>query len=177
MYKIIYADPPWKYKAWSKKATRTADSHYKVMELEEIKALNIQSIADRDSCLFLWATAPCLPQAFEVIEAWGFSFKTVAFVWVKRNKVADSYFYGLGHWTRANAEFVLLATRGNPKRVSKGVFSICDDRIMEHSKKPDTIRRRIVELIGDVPRIELFAREKPNGWDVWGLEVECSLDL
>lgn len=175
-YSIIYADPPWKYKVWSEKATRTADSHYDIMSIDEIKSLDVQSIADENSALFLWATAPCMPQAFEVIEAWGFTFKTVAFVWVKRNKVSDSYFFGLGHWTRANAEFVLLGTRGSPKRVSKKVFSVCDDRIMEHSKKPDTIRHRIVELMGDVPRIELFARDKPIGWDAWGNEVEGGIE-
>ena len=91
--------------------------------------------------------------------------------WVKRNKKSDSWFWGLGHWTRANAEICLLVTKGKPKRISAGVHQIVDDRIMEHSKKPDTVRQRIIELMGDLPRIDLFARETAEGWDSWGNEV------
>ena len=177
-YTIIYADPPWVYSVWSKKGFgRNAESHYPTMKLSDICTLSVADIADKDSVLFLWATYPNLREAFAVIDAWGFVYKTVAFTWVKRNKKSAGFFVGLGHWTRANAEICLLATKGKPKRVSKSVRQIIDTPIERHSKKPDEIRDRIVELIGDVPRIELFAREKADGWDVFGNEVESDITL
>jgi N6-adenosine-specific RNA methylase IME4 len=118
-----------------------------------------------------------LKEGFEVIDAWGFTYKTCAFNWVKKNKKSDSWFWGLGHWTRANSEICLLATKGKPKRISKSVHQICDARIEQHSKKPDEIRDRIVELCGDLPRIELFARQPTLGWDVFGNEVISSISL
>lgn len=177
-YQIIYADPPWSYKVWSKKGTgRSAEQHYPVMEKKDIQNLPIVNFADDDCVLFLWATYPCIEEALELIKYWGFQYKTVAFTWVKRNKVADSWFWGLGHWTRSNPEICLLATRGHPKRVSRGVHSVLDDRIMTHSQKPNSARERIVELMGNIPRIELFAREKTKGWDVWGNEVKSDIEL
>ena len=147
------------------------------MKLADICALPVADLADRDCALFLWATFPNLYEAFEVIKAWDFEYKTVAFVWVKRNKKFEGWFTGLGHWTRANAEICLFATKGKPKRVSKGVRQIIDNPIERHSKKPDVARERIVELMGDVPRIELFAREKAGGWDVFGNEVNSDVIL
>jgi N6-adenosine-specific RNA methylase IME4 len=147
------------------------------MALPEICALPVADIAAEDCALFLWVTYPNLPQAFEVIKAWGFVYKTAAFTWVKRNKKSEGWFVGLGYWTRANAEVCLLATKGSPKRLSKGVRQIIDTPIERHSKKPDIARKRIVELLGDVPRIELFAREKAEGWDVFGNEVESDITL
>jgi len=100
-YNIIYADPPWSYKAWSKKGSgRSAEQHYPTMSIEAIKQLPVETIAAADCALFLWVTFPCLKEAFDVITAWGFTCKTCAFTWVKRNKKADSYFIGLDHWTR-----------------------------------------------------------------------------
>ena len=96
---------------------------------------------------------------------------------MKKNKKSDSFFWGLGYWTRSNSEICLLATKGNPKRISKSVHQVCDARIMQHSKKPDEIRNRIVQLMGDIPRIELFAREKAEGWHVWGDEVDSDINL
>lgn len=116
---------------------------------------------------------PQLPLALEVMAAWGFAFKTVAFTWVKRNRVAPSWFWGMGNWTRANAELVLLGTKGKPKRVDAGVHSVLDSPVGRHSQKPDETRDRIVRLLGDLPRIELFARGRYPGWDVWGLDVPC----
>ena len=171
-YNIIYADPPWNYKVWSAKGTgRSAEQHYSTMTIKDIQDMPIQDIADDNCILFMWVTYPLLEDSFDIIESWGFTYKTVAFTWVKRNKKSDSWFWGLGHWTRANAEICLLATKGKPKRISAGVHQIVDDRIMEHSKKPDTVRQRIIELMGDLPRIELFARETAEGWDSWGNEV------
>ena len=120
-------------------------------------------------------TFPCLREGLAVLESWGFTYKTAAFVWVKRNKKADSLFWGLGYWTRANAEVCLLATRGNPSRVSAGVHQVILSHIEEHSRKPQEARERIVRLMGDVPRIELFARTRPEGWDVWGNEVNSDI--
>jgi N6-adenosine-specific RNA methylase IME4 len=114
---------------------------------------------------------PMLPSAFKVIEAWGFTYKTVGFTWVKRNRYKDSWFWGMGNWTRANAEVCLLAIRGKPKRVSASVHSVVDSAIRSHSQKPYEVREKIVELMGDLPRIELFARDVGLGWDAWGLEV------
>ncbi len=172
-YKIIYADPPWSFKVWSDKGKgRSAENHYPIMSKKEIQTLPIQDIADDDAVLFLWVTAPCLVEGMELIEKWGFEYKTIGFTWVKRNKIADSWFWGMGYYTRANAELCLLATKGKPlERVSKSVHQIVDERIMKHSKKPDVVRDKIVELFGDIPRIELFARERVDGWDAWGNEV------
>jgi len=145
------------------------------MRLADICALPVGDIADKDCVLFLWATYPNLKEAFAVIDAWGFTYKTVAFTWVKRNKKSEGFFVGLGYWTRSNAEICLLATRGKPQRVSKSVRQVIDTPIERHSKKPDEIRSRIVDLMGDVPRIELFARVKSEGWSVFGNEVDSDI--
>ena len=177
-YAVIYADPPWAYRTYSQKGQgRSAESHYPTMSIDAIKALPVSTIAAKDCSLFLWLTFPCMREAFSVIDAWGFTYKTVAFVWVKQNRKSNSLFVGMGYWTRANAEICVLATRGHPKRVNAGVRQIILSHIEEHSKKPDEVRDRIVQLMGDVPRIELFARQSPKGWYVWGNEVESSITL
>ena len=147
------------------------------MSADDICSLPVADIAAANSVLFLWITFPNLQESFRVIKLWCFEYRTVAFVWVKRNKKAMSWFMGLGYWTRANAEICLLATRGKPKRISKSVRQIIDSPIERHSKKPDETRERIIELMGDLPRIELFARQKTDGWDVWGNEVESDIKL
>ena len=174
-YSIIYADPPWKYE--QKSLQGAAEHHYSTMPLKELKELPVSELADKDCALFLWATFPQLREALELIEAWGFQYKTVAFVWLKKNKVADSWFYGLGFWTRGNAEICLFATKGKPKRQSAGVHQFIISPVEAHSKKPDEARSKIIQLMGDLPRIELFARQSPEGWDVWGNEVESSVAL
>lgn len=175
-YSIIYADPPWQYKTYSQKGQeRSAEIHYPTMELEAIQALPVAELAADDCVLFLWTTIPLLKDCFSVIQAWGFTYKTVAFVWIKKNRKSDSLFWGMGHWTRANAELCILATKGNPKRRSAGVHQVIMTPIEEHSKKPNETRDRIIALIGDLPRIELFARQKTAGWDVWGNEVACDI--
>lgn len=174
-YQIIYADPPWHYE--QKRLQGAAEHHYPTMSIEEICSLPIAGIAARDSLLFLWATFPQLPEALRVIAAWGFKYKTVAFLWLKKNKKADSWFYGMGFWTRGNAELCLLATRGHPKRQAANIHQFIISPIEEHSKKPDIVRDRITALAGDVPRIELFARQETLGWDVWGNEVKSHIQL
>ena len=113
-YKIIYADPPWEYRVWSKKGQgRSAESHYPTMRLEDIKALPVEKLADKNCVLFMWITFPMLNEAMSVLKAWGFTYKTVGFVWVKQNKKSSSLFWGMGYWTRANAELCVIATKGN----------------------------------------------------------------
>ena len=172
-YNIIYADPPWEFKYYSEKGAekKSAQSHYSCMSLDDIKALPIKDIAEKNCVLLMWVTYPFLEKGFEVIKAWGFEYKTCGFTWVKKCKKSDGWFFGCGNWTRANAEICLLATKGKPKRVSASVRQVCDARIMEHSKKPPEIRDRIVQLCGDLPRIELFARQYAEGWDCWGNEA------
>ena len=178
-YNIIYADPPWTYKVWSKKGeNRTAQSHYNCMTKEEIQRLDVQRISADNSVLFLWVTYPCMEEGLELIRKWGFQYKTCAFSWVKLNKKSNTPFTGMGYYTRANNEICLLATKGKPlKRISKGVQQIVLSKIREHSRKPDEVRERIVQLFGDLPRVELFARQKVEGWDSWGNEVECDIEL
>lgn len=172
-YDIIYADPPWQYKVWSDKGKgRSAESHYPTMRKEDIQRLPVKEIVAENSILFLWVTAPCLIEGIELITAWGFTYKTVAFTWVKQNKKSDGIFTGMGYYTRANAEYCLLATRGKVlERKSHSVSSVVMSHIERHSKKPNEVREKIVQLLGDLPRIELFAREQANGWDCWGNEV------
>lgn len=145
-------------------------NHYKGMELENICSLPIKEIADKDCVLFLWTTYPMLREALQVIESWGFTYKSIAFQWIKINKKIGGYFYGLGRWTRGNTEPCLLATKGKPKRINNSVFQIIEEPITRHSEKPAIVREKIVELMGDLPRIELFARHKAKGWDSWGNE-------
>jgi N6-adenosine-specific RNA methylase IME4 len=173
-YSIIYADPPWQFEVWSRETGlgRSAEAHYPTMHKQEIQKLPVQSICEKNSVLLLWVTAPCLLAGIELINAWGFRYKTVAFTWVKQCKVSDNIFMGMGYYTRANAEFCLLATRGKIlERKSRSVSSVIISHVEKHSKKPDTTRKRIVELFGDLPRIELFSRDCAAGWDSWGNEV------
>ena len=147
------------------------------MGIAEIKALPVGQLAAVDCALFLWITFPCLYEVLDVLSAWGFTYKTVAFVWIKQNRKSNSLFWGMGYWTRANAEFCILATKGRPRRKSAGVHQVILSHVEQHSKKPDEARDRIVALMGDLPRIELFARQQSPGWDVWGNEVESSITL
>lgn len=176
-YSVIYADPPWSYKDKALAGKRGAACKYKTMEGEALRQLPINQITEKDCVLFIWVTMPKLNEVFPLIESWGFEYKTVAFTWVKRNKKSSSWFWGMGRWTRANAEVCLLATKGNPKRISAAVHSVVDEPIGIHSQKPNEVRTRIVQLMGDLSRIELFAREKTDGWDVWGNEVQSDIVL
>jgi site-specific DNA-methyltransferase (adenine-specific) len=174
-YQIIYADPPWDYDDKSKSHGGGAESHYSCMSIEEICALRVPS-AD-DSVLFLWTTFPQLEEAFKVVRAWGFTYKTGAFTWVKTNKDGSIYM-GMGRHTRANAEICLLAKKGKGlPRVSAGIYNTQLHKRGRHSQKPDKFREDIVRLYGDATRLEMFARTKTPGWDVWGNEVQSDIDL
>ena len=175
-YQIIYADPPWQFKNYNDKtATNFVGNHYKIMNTQDICNLPINKIADDNCILFIWGTFPRLPDCLKVIEAWGFTYKTLAFNWYKKNKRVDSLFFGMGYWTRSNSEYCFLATKGKPKRQNTGVFQVVEYPRMEHSKKPPIIRDKIVELMGDVSRIELFARQRVEGWDAWGNEIDTEI--
>lgn len=178
-FQVIYADPPWTFEVYSGKGkSRSAEEHYDTMDLESIKALPIGNLSDDNCALFLWAVMPQLPEALEVIHAWGFEFKTVAFVWVKTtekskliNLNGDGLHWGMGYWTRANTEVVLFATKGAPKRVAMDVHQVVVAPVAAHSRKPDKVQQRIEELLGVPSRethLELFARRPTRGWMVWG---------
>lgn len=168
-YNIIYADPPWRYK--NKNCNGYCEKHYQTMQIEDICELPIKNISNKDCILFLWCTYPQIKEGLKLIDAWGFKYKTVGFQWVKQNKTGNGFFFGLGNWTRGNTECCLIATKGKPKRVSNSVSQLIISPIKRHSEKPSETRDKIVELVGNVPRIELFARENVVGWDCWGNEV------
>ena len=173
-YDIIYCDPPWQFLTWSNKGKdRSAEKHYATMAKYDIQKLPVSNISAKNSVLFLWATAPCLIEALELIKAWGFTYKTVGFTWIKQCKKSNKLFTGMGYYTRANAEFCLLATKGKIlERKSHSVSQVIVSHIEEHSKKPAEVRDRITKLFGnDLKKIELFARQYADGWDCWGNEV------
>lgn len=173
-FSIIYADPPWDYRNGGNGSAR---SHYPLMPLPEICALPVHNLAAPDCALFLWVTFPVLEDAFHVIRAWGFEYRTAAFVWVKPNKAGPGWAVGCGYWTRANAEVCLLALKGKPAHMANNVRQIIAEPRREHSRKPDETRERIVQLMGNLPRVELFARQPTPGWEVWGNEVEKTVTL
>lgn len=169
-YNILYVDPPWSYNDQGCQGTMA--NHYKGMKLKDIKNLSVNQIADENCILFLWATYPMLQEALEVIRAWGFVYKSIAFQWIKMNKIKKTPFYGLGRWTRGNTEPCLLATKGKPKRISASVFQLIFAPRRKHSQKPDIARDKIIQLVGNLPRIELFATKNTNGWDSIGYEID-----
>lgn len=176
-YQLIYADPPWNFKTRSPKGEgRSAKKHYKdgkAMSIDEIKRLPVGDISEDNSVLLMWVTDPFLEKGFEVIKSWGFQYKTVGFYWAKQCAKSEAWAIGNGYYTRANPEQCLLATKGDGlKRLDKSVRKLIVSKIREHSRKPDEAYERIEKLFGDVSRIELFARHKWDGWDVWGNEVD-----
>lgn len=176
-YEVIYADPPWSYRqsGSTKNIRGMAKQHYNTMSTEEICKLPVRNLGTDSAILFMWATFPNIGEALKVMEAWGFEYKTAAFVWVKENKRSASLFWGMGAYTRANAEVCLLGvskeTKASQQVKNHGIHQIIMSPIERHSKKPDCTRDRIKELLGDVSCIELFAREYKPGWDCWGNEV------
>lgn len=170
-YQIIYADPPWHYRDRAEAGRRGAGHKYPLLSDRDVAALPVREICAADAMLFLWVTWPKLHEVLPVIDAWGFSYRTVAFVWVKRTRISGALAWGMGSWTRANTEPCLLATRGRPKRLSASVHQVVEAPLARHSEKPAVVRERIVQLAGDLSRIELFARQDVPGWDVWGNDV------
>lgn len=176
-YNVIYADPPWEYrdKRTGHKISGGATSHYSTMNYEQLCEMKdtIQKISADDCLLFMWATFPNIQVTLDLIREWGFKYKTLGFSWIKTNKNNGEPFFGIGYYTKSNCEVCLLAIKGKPSNLKKSnyVSSCVISQRREHSRKPDEIRDRITQLVGDVPRIELFARQYAEGWDCWGNEV------
>lgn len=172
-YNIIYADPPWKYNDRLNLQNEGAAVHYNTMTHEDLCNLPINNIADKDCVLFMWVTMPMMREGLKLIEAWGFEYKTCAFAWEKLNPKSKTPFKGIGRWVMGNVELCLLATKGKPyKWRNTGVFQLVRSIRREHSRKPDEVPERILQLMGNLPRIELFCREQREGWDVWGNQVD-----
>jgi site-specific DNA-methyltransferase (adenine-specific) len=177
-YQVIYADPPWSYSravqhgavGKRKAGWHELEEKYSTMCLRAIKELPVSGIADDNSILFLWVTFPHLKDGLDVLKAWGFQYKTLGFSWIKLYRNGTPKF-GIGYYTKSNCEVCLLGTKGKAPKVSDKVSSCIISQIEKHSKKPDEARKRIVQFCGDVPRIELFARQRTPGWDVWGNEI------
>lgn len=177
----IICDPPWSFKSWSDKGKNRApdamvrqkglaERHYATMGLGDIAALPVGDLAASNCALFLWAIDCMLPEAFKIGSAWGFTFKTVAFTWVK-TKAGGGHHIGLGYWTRGNPEQCLLFTRGAPRRKSAAVRQLIESPRREHSRKPDEAAERIEQLVAG-PYLELFARQMRPGWMVWGNQLD-----
>lgn len=195
-YSIIYADPAWSYndrvytgRKDGKNFYSLEEYHYPTMSVKEICELPIKEMTDDNCILFMWATFPNLKEALQVIEAWGFEYKTLGFSWIKTNQRQNlnqstffptdtiDTFFGIGHYTKSNCEVCLIGTKGRPEIVSNSVSSVVIAPRGKHSKKPNEVREKIVELCGDKPRVELFARQNHKGWDAWGNEILNSITL
>lgn len=178
------ADPPWSFRLWKNKKTRTADAYYSLLDDAEIGELfSTDTIAPGplrdvrfadDAACFLWVVSSKLPEGIATLETWGFNYKTIAFSWLKTTKDGRPAF-GMGSYTRQNVELCLLGTRGHPKRISKSVRQSILSPRREHSRKPDE-QYALIEELFDGPYLELFARHKREGWDVWGLEAPDQAD-
>jgi N6-adenosine-specific RNA methylase IME4 len=178
-YDIIYADPPWQFsnKNTGGNLKSGACAKYPTMPLNDICNLPIKNITANDCILFMWWVASMPEEALEVVKSWGFTIKTMTgFTWVKKTK-NGKLFFGMGFWTRQGVENCLIAVKGKPKRINAAVRSVIECEIEKHSKKPDVVRSKITELMGDKLRLELFARQKSDGWDVWGNEIKNDIIL
>lgn len=169
-FDMIMADPPWLYQLRSEKGEEKApQAQYACMTLDEIAALPVSALAADDSVLCLWATNPLLRDAFRIVDAWGFQFKTAGH-WMKTTKNGKLNF-GTGYILRCAGEPFLIATRGAPK-TTKSTRSVIMGRIREHSRKPEEAFAAAEQLMPDARRIEVFSRQKRPGWSTWGDEVE-----
>jgi N6-adenosine-specific RNA methylase IME4 len=173
-YRVALADPPWPFSTYSRKGKgRSQEAYYDTLEVSAIAALPVREMMADDSVLFLWVPKPLLLRASEVIEGWGFQYRTAAFTWVKLTKSSNGtaditkmrFHFGLGFWTRSNPEQCLLATRGKPHRLNADVPELIIAPAREHSRKPDGVYDRIERLVGG-PYVELFARQHRPNWDV-----------
>ena len=197
-YQIIYGDCPWQYNSRANHKTRFrggACGHYKLMSMDAIKSLPIKKITAKslpikkitadNAALFLWVTFPYLDGQLEVFNAWGFTYRTLGFAWLKTNPKNGFPFFGVGYYTKSNMELCLLGIKGKMKPITNKVSQVVIAPRGIHSQKPPIIRKKIVELFGDLPRIELFARKDEllvdadsfNGWHVYGNEVKSDIKL
>jgi len=182
-YQIIYADPPWFFSTNYGKIDKSrlsgfgAGLRYKLMTDNELLNLPISELADNNCALFLWVVNSRIDFGIEVLKKWGFDYKTVAFNWIKVAKQSGIPNCRLGHWTLGGSELCLLGMKGYLKPIRRNVRQVIMHHRLGHSVKPPIFREHLVELFGDVPRIELFARQKVEGWDCWGNEVETDIEL
>lgn len=184
-YQIIYADPPWSYyndKSVSPDCTTIKGFRrppYPVLSVKDIMAFGVKEIIDKNCALFMWTTDYHLEKALLIAKKWGFNYKTIAFAWQKLNKNNKPVEFMGAYTKKSGIELCLLFTKGNmnPLIKSHKVSALIQSQRQEHSKKPDEIRERIVSLFGDLPRIELFARQKFDGWDCFGNEVESDVNI
>lgn len=171
-YNILSVDCPWPYDNEKDNDPKSGGMTYPTMTIEDLKALPVKDLAAKNCLLFMWATMPKLPEAIEVMRAWGFVYTTCAFTWVKLNPSGKGIYSGLGHWTNGNAELCLMGKVGAPKRHAKNVKQILMAPRGRHSAKPPEALDRMIQLAGDLPRIELFCRDPQSGWDALGHGVD-----
>lgn len=179
-FRVILADPPWKFgnRAYQDNGRPPieTDAHYPVMTTEEICKLPVREKADKDCALLMWTTDAHLPDALRVMESWGFEYRTVAFVWLKKYHTGTPCVL-VAPWTLKSTELCLLGIRGSPKRAATNIRALIEAERTNHSKKPEQAMERIEALFGDVPRLELFARRKRHGWASWGNEIACDVEM
>lgn len=178
-FDVILADPPWSFRVWSKDNPwgGTAERHYPTMRTEEIAALPVGGLAEDNAALFLWAVWPSMPEALEIVDAWGFEYKTCAYLWAKAKPSGFGFWMGMDYYSRANTEPCLLAVRGSMPVTKKDVLALIYSPRREHSRKPDEQYGKIERLYPDARKLELFARRPRDGWSVWGNEVESDIQL
>lgn len=170
-YGRILVDPPWRFLNYSAKGeAKNPIAHYDCMTLDELKALPVNHLAAPDCAMAMWAVAPMIPEALELLDAWGFQFKSMA-AWAKQSSTGQKWAFGTGYIFRSAAEFIIVGTRGAPRVRSRSVRNLIVAPVREHSRKPDDLHAMMEELY-DGPGCELFGREQREGWDVWGNQVD-----
>jgi len=182
-YNIIYADPPWKfgsksYQDGNRNMLDLDKTQYDTMTIEQLKQLKIKNITDNDCICFMWVTDSHLKEGIGVLEAWGFKYKTIGFNWIKQYK-SGANCVNFAPWTLKSWEICLIGIRGTmgKYKIANNIKGLLEEIRTKHSQKPQEARNRIEKLFGNLPKIELFAREKTEGWDVWGNEVESDIEL
>lgn len=202
-YDIIYLDPPWHYNSRANHKTKFrggVHGHYPTMTMDQIRALPIPDIANKTAAVLMWCTWPYIDEQITLFKHWGFRYRTVAIEWIKLNpkgywtpmadpnyandktyvRYNDAYhsvFFGVGYYTKSNPEPLLLGMRGQLPTMTNSLSNVLHAPRGRHSEKPPEARDRIVQLFGDRPRVELFARDAAPGWDVWGNDVESTAAL
>lgn len=178
-YELIYADPPWQFKDANTggKHNSGAANKYRTTSIEELKQLDVESLAADNCLLVMWWVGSMPQEAIDLVNAWGFTIKNMnGFVWRKITKGRKRYF-GMGHYTRAGSESAIIAVKGKPKILNHSIRAVQTKTILEHSVKPDLFRELAVELAGDVKRLEMFARSSTGGWDLFGDEAPTSIEI
>lgn len=187
-FNVIYADPPWQfdskaYQDGGRKMLKLEEEQYNTMTIDELKQLPVREIADRDCACFMWVTDSHLKEGIEVLESWGFKYKTIAFNWIKKTNKGNTYI-NFAPWTLKSWEVCLLGIKGSMTKYKQvnNIRGLIEAERTKHSRKPDEARTRIEQLFGNVPKIELFAREYHQGWYAWGDEAnnicpECKIGM